>query len=134
MIRRPPRSTRTDTLFPYTTLFRSQRIRSYYWPYHEALRSLVAETKERFGYCILIDCHSLPSNSRPNRGASSPAFVLGDCHGTPCSPVVTQPVEQLMSATGYVVVRNTPSAAGFSTKERRVRKGSVSKGKSKRGP
>src|SRR3546814_10637400 len=27
MIRRPPRSTRTDTLFPYTTLFRSSR-----WP------------------------------------------------------------------------------------------------------
>src|SRR3546814_2479768 len=26
MIRRPPRSTRTDTLFPYTTLFRSERI------------------------------------------------------------------------------------------------------------
>src|SRR3546814_17343120 len=25
MIRRPPRSTRTDTLFPYTTLFRSAR-------------------------------------------------------------------------------------------------------------
>src|SRR3546814_12876335 len=24
IIRRPPRSTRTDTLFPYTTLFRSQ--------------------------------------------------------------------------------------------------------------
>src|SRR3546814_7986014 len=27
MIRRPPRSTRTDTLFPYTTLFRSWRTR-----------------------------------------------------------------------------------------------------------
>src|SRR3546814_1173615 len=27
MIRRPPRSTRTDTLFPYTTLFRSAHIR-----------------------------------------------------------------------------------------------------------
>src|SRR3546814_2850107 len=26
MIRRPPRSTRTDTLFPYTTLFRSQPV------------------------------------------------------------------------------------------------------------
>src|SRR3546814_19864367 len=35
MIRRPPRSTRTDTLFPYTTLFRSMvRIR------HLASRSL----------------------------------------------------------------------------------------------
>src|SRR3546814_5990619 len=28
MIRRPPRSTRTDTLFPYTTLFRSANLRS----------------------------------------------------------------------------------------------------------
>src|SRR3546814_6316852 len=28
MIRRPPRSTRTDTLFPYTTLFRSVRRRT----------------------------------------------------------------------------------------------------------
>src|SRR3546814_10902889 len=27
MIRRPPRSTRTDTLFPYTTLFRSPDVR-----------------------------------------------------------------------------------------------------------
>src|SRR3546814_20876640 len=30
MIRRPPRSTRTDTLFPYTTLFRSvDRVRDF---------------------------------------------------------------------------------------------------------
>src|SRR3546814_6485151 len=28
MIRRPPRSTRTDTLFPYTTLFRSRSCRA----------------------------------------------------------------------------------------------------------
>src|SRR3546814_19868808 len=36
MIRRPPRSTRTDTLFPYTTLFRSVRQK-------EALKTLRAE-------------------------------------------------------------------------------------------
>src|SRR3546814_9609404 len=29
MIRRPPRSTRTDTLFPYTTLFRSAEYSGY---------------------------------------------------------------------------------------------------------
>src|SRR3546814_7796018 len=34
MIRRPPRSTRTDTLFPYTTLFRSEPTRSRLAPYH----------------------------------------------------------------------------------------------------
>src|SRR3546814_6421059 len=36
MIRRPPRSTRTDTLFPYTTLFRSRpaarRLGARRWP------------------------------------------------------------------------------------------------------
>src|SRR3546814_3229476 len=32
MIRLPPRSTRTDTLFPYTTLFRSRLIGSYWKP------------------------------------------------------------------------------------------------------
>src|SRR3546814_1289441 len=32
MIRRPPRSTRTDTLFPYTTLFRSRLWRKAAWP------------------------------------------------------------------------------------------------------
>src|SRR3546814_15064444 len=30
MIRRPPRSTRTDTLFPYTTLFRSGRLFAFF--------------------------------------------------------------------------------------------------------
>src|SRR3546814_3964580 len=30
MIRRPPRSTRTDTLFPYTTLFRSLRFTDHF--------------------------------------------------------------------------------------------------------
>src|SRR3546814_13741228 len=29
MIRRPPRSTRTDTLFPYTTLFRSRSLEAF---------------------------------------------------------------------------------------------------------
>src|SRR3546814_4438724 len=33
MIRRPPGSTRTDTLFPYTTLFRSQSSRSLNFPF-----------------------------------------------------------------------------------------------------
>src|SRR3546814_4583004 len=43
MIRRPPRSTRTDTLFPYTTLFRSpdQRVLSRRAEIAAALRGIV---------------------------------------------------------------------------------------------
>src|SRR3546814_15692394 len=35
MIRRPPRSTRTDTLFPYTTLFRSPVVLWAGWPFFQ---------------------------------------------------------------------------------------------------
>src|SRR3546814_1179039 len=43
MVRRPPRSTRTDTLFPYTTLFRSVGRR----PLHPAADSLAARPDRR---------------------------------------------------------------------------------------
>src|SRR3546814_20567397 len=44
MIRRPPRSTRTDTLFPYTTLFRSNLSRAHAARVHRD--DLVIETGE----------------------------------------------------------------------------------------
>src|SRR3546814_10792821 len=47
MIRRPPRSTRTDTLFPYTTLFRSDNSRSSIRPAGAAARAPAAPTRFR---------------------------------------------------------------------------------------
>src|SRR3546814_15600026 len=44
MTRRPPRSTRTDTLFPYTTLFRSERL---------AVKRL---TSKRRNCLLYLDC------------------------------------------------------------------------------
>src|SRR3546814_6231570 len=41
MIRRPPRSTRTDTLFPYTTLFRSMVSTGTPWTKHIAAAATV---------------------------------------------------------------------------------------------
>src|SRR3546814_8088914 len=47
MIRRPPRSTRTDTLFPYTTLFRSPRHLDS--GEHAGERARVALTRRKLG-------------------------------------------------------------------------------------
>src|SRR3546814_15316831 len=47
MIRRPPRSTRTDTLFPYTTLFRSPRIRAHRARTRRAMKSVKPADLER---------------------------------------------------------------------------------------
>src|SRR3546814_2387661 len=52
MIRRPPRSTRTDTLFPYTTLFRS-RFETYFCYYRIAGLQTVGESilRRRYQRC-----------------------------------------------------------------------------------
>src|SRR3546814_20425800 len=61
MILRPPRSTRTDTLFPYTTLFRSAQRRA-----HEQLR----EVREKIpagtpsDIAAFIDTHILMLDDR----------------------------------------------------------------------
>src|SRR3546814_4461534 len=60
-IRRPTRSTRTDTLFPYTTLFRSPIEEEFYenaeaknaaWPGYSARESLLVEFVDRFANVI----------------------------------------------------------------------------------
>src|SRR3546814_12423484 len=48
MIRRPPRSTRTDTLFPYTTLFRSYPLEHEILGHHAAGRQRPALGGDRF--------------------------------------------------------------------------------------
>src|SRR3546814_9993866 len=53
MILRPPRATRTDTLFPYTTPFRSLRWRFRYWV-RPALPASGRMVRHRsFGFCVL---------------------------------------------------------------------------------
>src|SRR3546814_13922443 len=47
MIRRPPRSTRTDTLFPYTTLFRSATSRQTAPAFPETVDVAVMQPKDR---------------------------------------------------------------------------------------
>src|SRR3546814_2831478 len=56
MIRRPPRSTRTDTLFPYTTLFRSAGWRANKAPH----RSNIPRSKAEAGG----PCRPRPTGSR----------------------------------------------------------------------
>ena len=89
------------------------RVSSCWKPYHDMLTALIAETRARFGACLLIDCHSMPSHA----GRGTPAdIVLGDAHGTACSGRVTRLVESTLSGMGYEVRRNDPYAGGYVTR------------------
>jgi N-formylglutamate deformylase len=94
-----------------------RRIRLFWHPYHEALAELIEDTKRQFGICLLVDCHSMPSSAGAARNGSVAAdFVLGDAHGTACSPRATRLAERLLSGLGYTVRRNDPYAGGYVTR------------------
>src|SRR3546814_20471754 len=83
MIRRPPRSTRTDTLFPYTTLFRSSFSQqglpvAIEWAFARveergAMRALWTKLRDRAGddrdACLPIGMGAAVENTGAMRGA-----------------------------------------------------------------
>jgi N-formylglutamate amidohydrolase len=94
-----------------------RRIRAYWRPFHNALARLIKDMKSRFGYCLVIDCHSMPSSGINKRGSARTLdFVLGDLHGSACASCVTRAAETLLSSKGYLVRRNDPYAGGFITR------------------
>ena len=95
-----------------------QRIERLYRPYHRLLGQVLEATRSRFGFFVLLDCHSMPSTTLPlSRGGQRGRvdIVLGDCHGTSCDPIVAETAQRLLTAKGYSVVRNAPYAGGFTT-------------------
>ena len=92
------------------------RIRDFHRPYHAALSGLIRETTARFGFAVLLDCHSMPSVGGPmdrDHGARRVDVVLGDRHGAACETRVTAAAKGVLEALGYVVRCNAPYAGGF---------------------
>src|SRR3546814_3069849 len=75
MIRRPPRSTRTDTLFPYTTLFRSERhfIMMRYMPTETLTSALLPSTQ-----AVLAALKPGQRHVQPRPPGSGDAWLLAD--------------------------------------------------------
>lgn len=90
------------------------RVRTCWHPYHAALAALIDATVSTFGCCLVIDCHSMPS--QPNPPVQAPDIVLGDAHGTSCAPEATRLVETALGGLGYRVRRNDPYAGGYVTR------------------
>lgn len=91
------------------------RVNLFWHPYHAALRQLMAETVARFGYVILLDMHSMPSEAaamlRPHQISAD--IVLGDRHGASAAGHVTAQIESAFAAEGMTIMRNSPFAGAY---------------------
>ncbi len=91
------------------------RIETIYKPYHEQLKRLVGRTHARFGFAILVDCHSMPASIRVGESGVRPDLIIGDRFGASAAPALTETAIGLLIAMGYSVAHNKPYAGGFIT-------------------
>jgi len=91
------------------------RIELVYKPYHDALRRLLTSTHARFGYAVLVDCHSMPASVRVGESGVKPDFIVGDRFGASAAPGLTETAIGLLISMGYAVAHNKPYAGGFIT-------------------
>ncbi len=92
-----------------------ERVETIYKPYHDTLKRLLMRTHARFGYAVLIDCHSMPASVRIGENGVRPDFIIGDRFGTSATPALTETAIGLLTAMGYTVAHNKPYAGGFIT-------------------
>lgn len=91
------------------------RIEALYFPFHAALAGLIEQTRRAFGYAVLIDCHSMPSQRMIKSAVSRPDFVIGDRFGSSCDPRITKFIRDELQGLGYDVHLNRPYAGGYIT-------------------
>ncbi len=94
-----------------------ERINNCYFPYHAALATLLETCQQRFGFALLVDCHSMPGNATAAPGDPHLGdMVLGNRFGRTCPPELSDFVADTLSKLGYSVSFNTPYAGGYITR------------------
>lgn len=102
---------------PLTLAEAKERLDQVHRPYHEALSTLMHKARDRFGYALLIDWHSMPSRAvnDPRLSVRGADVVLGDRHGASCAPETTRLLRAQFERSGWRVNLNRPYAGGWST-------------------
>jgi N-formylglutamate amidohydrolase len=90
-----------------------RRIDAYWRPYHQALASLIAEARSRFGQAILIDMHSMPHDALNHLHGARPDMVLGNRHGLSAAARVSDAIVTAIEAEGWRIRRNSPFAGAY---------------------
>src|SRR3546814_8829429 len=109
MVRRPPRSTRTDTLFPYTTLFRS--------PNHASKTCADEQRISKTIICLAPEPKTVGGGGWPERGLVHPQpapcrsrtrrrLALSPCPAAPRSEEHTSELQSLMRISFAVFCLN----------------------------
>ena len=85
-------------------------------PYHQQLTAELARIKQKFGYAILFDAHSIRAQVPMFFEGTLPDFNMGTNGGASCSPKLLQAAEQALSGSAYTQVSNGRFKGGYITR------------------
>jgi formiminoglutamase len=88
----------------------------YFQPYHDALAGEIARVKQRHGFCLLWDCHSIRSRIPRLFEGELPMLNLGTNGGASCAPGIQAAAELAMARTGLTHVSNGRFKGGWITR------------------
>lgn len=94
----------------------ARRIKRYWRPYHEKIRAELDSIKDRFGYALLWDAHSIPGKVPLLFDGSLPDLSIGTNDGQSCSDAITGPVMEIASSSRYSAVLNGRFKGGYITR------------------
>lgn len=93
-----------------------ERIKNVYEPYHKRLKQLVDRCVRKFGFCLLVDCHSMPSmicNIMNENKALD--FCVCNLFGESCPDEISSKIYEELQKNDYRVEYNRPYAGAFIT-------------------
>lgn len=92
------------------------RIENIYEPYHKKLKQLIDKVVKKFDFCLLIDCHSMPSKvCRIMEDEKQVDFCLGNLFNQSCDEKISLKLHEFLSKENHRVELNRPYSGGFIT-------------------
>lgn len=93
------------------------RRREVYWlPYHDRLAAEIARVKQRHGYALLYDCHSIASRVPRLFPGTLPDLNLGTVNGASCDRRLESAIVALMRESGLGHIVNGRFVGGYITR------------------
>lgn len=94
----------------------SDRIGSYWTPYHEKIKTVLNQKKAKFGYALLWDAHSIKSSVPGLFDGKLPDLNIGTNSGASCPSEIEEAVIKIASDSTYSTVSNQRFKGGFITR------------------
>lgn len=115
-----------ETLFDGEHLYRSgaslpateiaERREKYWMPYHDKLAQALEDIKNRFGYAILYDAHSIASRVPRLFDGQLPDLNLGTANGESCCDQIQNAVDRVITDSELSTVVNGRFRGGYITR------------------